>query len=334
MIRNDGFDGRRFPKVRLRRLRRTASIRELFQETRLSVRDLVSPLFVSERLKQPTELESLPGIFCQSAEGLVQYVEDLYGLGIKAFIIFGIPSKKDIIGNSASRPDGIVQKSVDLLRKQFSDSIVIISDVCLCQYTTHGHCGILENGVVSNDKSLEILSKIAVSHAQAGVDFVAPSAMMDGQVSSIRKALDTSGLNHVGIIGYSAKFSSVLYSPFRDIADSSPHAGDRKSYQMPITNSEEAMQEIFLDIEEGADAIMIKPALSCLDLIYRARQSTLVPVCAFSVSGEYAMLRAAAIEGFIDENEAIPEFITSIKRAGADIIITYHAKKMAELLQG
>ncbi len=332
MTRNDGFSGRKFPEVRLRRLRRTASIRELFQETRISVRDLVSPLFVSEEQKQPQELKSMPGIFSLPAESLVQNVEDQYELGIKAFILFGIPTKKDRGGNSAFKRDGIVQRSVDLLRKQFSDSIVIITDVCLCQYTSQGHCGILERGTVNNDKSLEILSRIAVSHAESGVDFVAPSAMMDGQVSSIRQALDTSGLNNVGIIGYSAKLSSILYSPFREIADSSPHEGDRKSYQMAFTNAEEAMQEIFLDIEEGADAIMIKPALPCLDLIYRARQSTLVPVCAFSVSGEYAMLKAAAGEGYIDENEAIPEFITSIKRAGADIIITYHAKKMAELL--
>lgn len=332
MKRNDNFCSRKFPDVRLRRLRRTASIRELFQETRLSVCDLVCPLFVEDGLREPHEIESMPGIFCLPLDYLVQNVEELSALGLKAFLIFGIPSRKDNSASSAFSSDGIVQRSIELLRNQFADKLVLISDVCLCQYTDHGHCGMIEQGYVDNDKSLQVLSKVALSHAKSGVDFVAPSAMMDGQVCTIRKALDASEFNDVGIIGYSAKFSSNLYTPFRVAAQSRPSYGDRKSYQMAYTNAQEAMQEINLDIEEGADAIMIKPAIPYLDLIYRAKASTLVPICAFSVSGEYAMIKAGASEGHVDENEAVTEFITCIKRAGADIIITYHARKMAELL--
>jgi porphobilinogen synthase len=332
MRKNEILHWRRFPEVRLRRLRRTASIRELFQETRLSVSDLVFPIFVNEQLKRPLEINSMPGIFSLPINNLVQEVDDLCKLGLKAFILFGIPSAKDDAASSAFVHDGIVQRSVEMLRRHFSDEIVIITDVCLCQYTIQGHCGIIDQGIVNNDKSLEILSKVAISHGVSGADFVAPSAMMDGQVTSIRQALDMSGLNKVGIIAYSAKLSSILYEPFRTIGASTPHSGDRRSYQMAFTNAEEAMQEICLDIQEGSDVIMIKPALPCLDLIYRAKKSTLMPICAYSVSGEYSMIKAAAMEGYIDENEAVTEFITSIKRAGADIIISYHSKKMAELL--
>jgi porphobilinogen synthase len=323
---------RKFPEVRLRRLRRTSSIRKLVQETRLSVNDLVCPLFIQEGLKEPHEVESMPGIFRLPPGHVLKNIESLYELGIRAFLLFGLPKGKDSNGSSAFHSDGVVQRSVELLRKNFSDRIVLISDVCLCQYTTSGQCGIMHNGLVDNDRSLKILGKIAVSHANSGVDFVAPSAMMDGQVRAIRQSLDAANLMDVGIMGYSAKLSSNLYAPFRDAAHSLPFQGDRKSYQMAYTNSKEAMQEISLDSQEGADIIMVKPALPYLDLIYRAKMSTLLPICAYSVSGEYAMVKAAASEGFINEDEVVSEFTTCIKRAGADIIITYHAKKLAELL--
>ena len=265
---------------------------------------------------------------------MLKNIESLYELGLRAFLIFGLPQAKDTNGSSAFQSDGVVQRSIELLRKNFSDKIVLISDVCLCQYTTSGQCGIMHNGLVDNDKSLKILEKIAVSHANSGVDFVAPSAMLDGQVRVIRQSLDAANFMNTGIMGYSAKLSSNLYAPFRDAAHSLPSQGDRKSYQMAFSNSNEAMQEISLDSQEGADIIMIKPALPYLDLIYKAKLSTLLPVCAYSVSGEYAMVKAAASEGFIDEDEVIREFTTCIKRAGADIIITYHAKKLGELLLG
>lgn len=334
MNKDEKLHARKFPEVRLRRLRRTPSIRQLLQETRLSVNDLVCPLFIQEGLKEPHEVESMPGIFRLPPGRLLKNIESLYDLGLRAFLIFGLPTAKDNKGSSAFHREGVVQRSVELLRKNFSDKIVLISDVCLCQYTTHGQCGIIHNGLVDNDKSLKILEEIAVSHANSGVDFVAPSAMMDGQVRSIRQSLDAANFMDIGIMGYSAKLSSNLYAPFRDAAHSLPSEGDRKSYQMAYTNSEEAMQEISLDSQEGADIIMVKPALPYLDLIYRAKKSTLMPVCAYSVSGEYAMVKAAASEGFIDENEVVIEFATCIKRAGADIIITYHAKKLAELLLG
>jgi porphobilinogen synthase len=247
-------------------------------------------------------------------------------------LIFGIPKLKNDRATSAYQNDGIVQESVKTLKKNFGEKIVTITDVCLCQYTSHGHCGIIRNKVTDNDVSLKILDRIALSHAEAGADFVAPSAMMDGQVKSIRKALDNSSFNEVGIIGYSAKLSSNLYTPFRDASHSTPEFGDRKSYQMPFHNTNEALQEIMMDIKEGADIIMIKPALPYLDLIYKTRQTTLLPVCAYSVSGEYSIVKAAALEGWVNEDEIIIEFATSIKRAGADIIISYHAKKIAEIL--
>jgi porphobilinogen synthase len=253
-------------------------------------------------------------------------------LGVKTFLVFGIPKLKNKGATSAYRKDGIVQESVKTLKKNFGEKIVTITDVCLCQYTSHGHCGIIRNKVPDNDESLKILDRIALSHSEAGADFVAPSAMMDGQVNSIRRALDNSSFKNVGIIGYSAKLSSNLYTPFRDASHSTPEFGDRKSYQMPFHNTNEALQEITMDIEEGADIIMIKPALPYLDLIYKTRQTTLLPVCAYSVSGEYSIVKAAALEGWVNEDEIVMEFATSIKRAGADIIISYHTKKIAEIL--
>jgi porphobilinogen synthase len=324
------FNG--FPRVRLRRLRRTTAIRDLLQETRLSVKDLVCPIFIQEGIDEPKEIELMPGIFRIPLKSLVKNIQELYDLGVKTFLIFGIPKSKNDKATSAYRIDGIVQKSVKTLRQNFGEKIVTVTDVCLCQYTSHGHCGIIKNNVANNDESLKVLAKIATSHAEAGTDFVAPSAMMDGQVKKIRKALDNNNFNNVGIIGYSAKLSSNLYTPFRDASHSTPEFGDRKSYQMPFHNTNEALHEIMMDVKEGADIIMIKPALPYLDLIYKTRQATLLPVCAYSVSGEYSIVKAAALEGWVNEDEVVMEFTTCIKRAGADIIISYHTKKIAEIL--
>jgi porphobilinogen synthase len=324
------FNG--FPRVRLRRLRRTTAIRDLLQETRLSVKDLVCPIFIQEGIDEPKEIELMPGIFRIPLKNLVKNIQELYDLGVKTFLIFGIPKSKNDKATSAYRIDGIVQKSVKTLRQNFGEKIVTVTDVCLCQYTSHGHCGIIKNNVANNDESLKVLAKIATSHAEAGTDFVAPSAMMDGQVKKIRKALDNNNFNNVGIIGYSAKLSSNLYTPFRDASHSTPEFGDRKSYQMPFHNTNEALHEIMMDVKEGADIIMIKPALPYLDLIYKTRQATLLPVCAYSVSGEYSIVKAAALEGWVNEDEVVMEFTTCIKRAGADIIISYHTRKIAEIL--
>jgi len=324
------FNG--FPRVRLRRLRRTTAIRDLLQETRVSVKDLVCPIFIQEGIDEPKEIELMPGIFRIPLKNLVKNIQELYDLGVKTFLIFGIPKSKNDKATNAYRIDGIVQKSVKTLRQNFGEKIVTVTDVCLCQYTLHGHCGIIKNNVANNDESLKVLAKIATSHAEAGTDFVAPSAMMDGQVKKIRKALDNNNFNNVGIIGYSAKLSSNLYTPFRDASHSTPEFGDRKSYQMPFHNTNEALHEIMMDVKEGADIIMIKPALPYLDLIYKTRQATLLPVCAYSVSGEYSIVKAAALEGWVNEDEVVMEFTTCIKRAGADIIISYHTKKIAEIL--
>lgn len=332
MNQNDDFEFNGFPNVRLRRLRRTPAIRDLLQETRLSVKDLVCPIFVQEGIDEPKEIEFMPGIFRIPLKELNKSIQDLYDLGVKTFLIFGIPRSKNSKGTGAYRRDGIVQEAVKALRQNFGEKIVTITDVCLCQYTSHGHCGIIKNKVANNDESLKVLEKIATSHAEAGADFVAPSAMMDGQVRNIRAALDKNNFNQVGIIGYSAKLSSNLYTPFRDASHSVPEFGDRKSYQMSFYNANEALNEIKMDIQEGADIVMIKPALPYLDLIYKAKQTTLLPVCAYSVSGEYSIVKAGALEGWVNEDEVIIEFTTCIKRAGADLIISYHTKKIAEIL--
>jgi porphobilinogen synthase len=325
-------DSSSFPAVRLRRLRKSQAIRDLLQETHLSVKDLIAPVFVEEGLKKPQEIGSMPDIKRFPLSGLVDEVEKISDLGIRAIILFGIPSEKDPKATSAFDEKGIVQKSVETLRKQFGDKMAIITDVCLCQYTSHGHCGIIANGRIDNDSSIDTLARVAVSHARAGADIVAPSAMMDGQVQAIRKALDEDRLTDVAIMGYSAKQASPLYAPFRDAAHSTPEFGDRRTYQMPFANSREAMREIETDIEEGADIVMVKPAIPYLDLIYKASKMTNLPICAYSVSGEYALIKAAAMEGWVDENLVMTEFLTAIKRAGADMMITYHATKMAELL--
>lgn len=332
MNQNEAPESDGFPKVRLRRLRRTPAIRDLLQETRLSVKDLVCPVFIQEGIDEPKEIELMPGVFRVPLKNLARDVQELYDLGLRTFLIFGIPKIKNDRATSAYSKDGIVQQSVKSLKQNFGEKIVTITDVCLCQYTSHGHCGIIKNNVADNDTSLKVLDRVATSHAEAGTDFVAPSAMMDGQVKSIRNALDNANFTNVGIIGYSAKLSSNLYTPFRDASHSTPEFGDRKTYQMPFHNTNEALQEIMMDVREGADIVMIKPALPYLDLIYRIRQSTLLPVCAYSVSGEYSIVKAAAMEGWVNEDEVVMEFMTSIKRAGADIIVSYYAKRVAELL--
>jgi porphobilinogen synthase len=332
MNQNEAPESDGFPKVRLRRLRRTPAIRDLLQETRLSVKDLVCPVFIQEGIDEPKEIELMPGIFRVPLKNLDRDIQELYDLGLRTFLIFGIPKIKNDKATSAYSKDGIIQQSVKSLKQNFGEKIVTITDVCLCQYTSHGHCGIIKNKVADNDTSLKVLDKVATSHAEAGVDFVAPSAMMDGQVKSIRNALDNANFINVGIIGYSAKLSSNLYTPFRDASHSTPEFGDRKTYQMPFHNTNEALQEIMMDVKEGADIVMIKPALPYLDLIYKTRQSTLLPVCAYSVSGEYSIVKAAAMEGWVNEDEVVMEFMTSIKRAGADIIVSYYAKRVGELL--
>ncbi len=332
MNQNEAPESDGFPKVRLRRLRRTPAIRDLLQETRLSVKDLVCPVFIQEGIDEPKEIELMPGIFRVPLKNLDRDIQELYDLGLRSFLIFGIPKIKNDKATSAYSKDGIVQQSVKSLKQNFGEKIVTITDVCLCQYTSHGHCGIIKNNVADNDTSLKVLDKVATSHAEAGTDFVAPSAMMDGQVKSIRNALDKANFINVGIIGYSAKLSSNLYTPFRDASHSTPEFGDRKTYQMPFHNTNEALQEIMMDVKEGADIVMIKPALPYLDLIYKTRQSTLLPVCAYSVSGEYSIVKAAAMEGWVNEDEVVMEFMTSIKRAGADIIVSYYAKRVGELL--
>jgi porphobilinogen synthase len=321
-----------FPTVRLRRLRKNTAVRELLQELHLSAKDLICPLFIAEGAKEPSMVNSMPEIQRIPLHKTIEEVQAISDLGIKAIILFGIPSNKDDKGSSAFSDNGIVQQSTKLIRKHFGDKIAIITDVCLCQYTSHGHCGIVMNKKVDNDCSIDTLTKVAISHARAGADFVAPSAMMDGQVKAIRESLDEAGFADTAIIGYSAKYASPLYGPFRDAAHCTPEYGDRRTYQMPFTNIRETMREIETDIDEGVDIVMIKPAIPYLDIIYQAKTNTNLPVAAYSVSGEYALIKAATIEGWIDENAVMSEFITSIKRAGADIIITYHAKKMAQLL--
>jgi len=321
-----------FPTVRLRRLRTTPAIRDLLQETRISPKDLIAPIFIQEGLTKAQDISSMPDIQRYPLSRLVVEVEHTMKLGINAIILFGLPLNKDPDGQSAFDGRGIVQKSIELLRDQFSSKLAIITDVCLCQYTSHGHCGLILNKNIDNDKTIEVLTKVAVSHAKAGADIVAPSAMMDGQVQALRCGLDDAGYSNVAIMGYSAKQASPLYAPFRDAAHSTPEFGDRRTYQMPFSNAREAMHEIETDIAEGVDIIMIKPALPYLDLIYAARQDTNLPICAYSVSGEYALIKAAAMNGWINEDSVVTELLTCIKRAGADMIITYQAKKMAKIL--
>ncbi|MEM1593178.1 MAG: porphobilinogen synthase [Archaeoglobaceae archaeon] len=319
----------KFPELRMRRLRKE-NLRALFRESRLRTEELVVPIFVDETAKEKKEISSMPGYYRIPIHEVAKEVSECMDLGLKAFIFFGIPKKKDEIGSEAFNDDGVVQKAIRLAKKEFPDA-VIITDVCLCEYTTHGHCGVVKNGRILNDETLPILGKIAVSHAKAGADIVAPSGMMDGMVKAIRVALDGEGFSDVAIMSYAAKFASNFYSPFREAAESGYKFGDRKTYQMDFHNSNEALREIELDINEGADIVMVKPALAYLDVIQRAREKFLVPLAAYNVSGEYAMVKSAIERGWLSK-DAIYEILVAIKRAGADLIITYHAKEVAEHL--
>lgn len=320
-----------FPAVRMRRLRKP-SIRNLLTEI-ISPSNLVYPIFVEEKITDRRPINAMPGQFRQSLKTLVDEVEEVISLGIPSVFLFGIPSNKNESGSSAHVKNGVIQKATKLLKSNFGDSIVIITDVCLCEYTSHGHCGIIRKGQIMNDETLDVLAKIAVSHAESGVDVVAPSSMMDGQVSSIRKALDEEGLSETPIISYSAKFASSFYGPFREAADSKPSFGDRRGYQMNYASINEALREVELDINEGADIVMVKPALAYLDVINAVKMRFLAPLAAFNVSGEYSMVKLAAKQGWLKEKDAVLEVLTAIKRAGADIIITYHAKDATKWLK-
>ncbi|MFW6100060.1 MAG: porphobilinogen synthase [Bacteroidota bacterium] len=321
-----------FPQIRMRRLRTTSTLRKMVSETHLSTDDLVMPFFVCPGKKVRNPIDSMPGNYQLSMDMLSEEVKEVAALGIPAILLFGIPESKDEDGSVACRDDGIVQQAIRTIKKEVPE-MYVIADVCNCEYTTHGHCGTIVNGDVHNDKTLETLGKQSVSLAQAGVDMVAPSDMMDGRVGHIRRELDNAGYEYLPIMSYAAKYASAFYGPFRDAAESAPQFGDRSTYQMPITNSDEAVREIALDLEEGADIVMVKPAMNYLDIVYRIKQEFHVPVAAYNVSGEFSMVKAAAEKGWIDNDRLITEIATSIKRAGADIIITYHAKELANILK-
>ena len=318
-----------FPENRMRRLRATPTLRRLVQETRFSVSDLIYPVFVTEKSGGPHEIEPMPGIFQHTIDSLIVEAEAVVELGIPAVLVFGIPSHKDEVGSQGYAPSGIGQEAIRVI-KQAQPELAVIGDVCMCEYTSHGHCGILlEDGVVDNDRTLELLAETAVSQADAGVDIVAPSAMMDGQVGAIRDALDDHDHENVPIMAYSAKYASSFYGPFRTAVESAPQMGDRRGYQMDPPNVDEAMREIEQDIFEGADIVMVKPALAYLDVITKAKQRFDMPLAAYNVSGEYSMVKAAAANGWIDERRIVMEILTGIKRAGADMIMSYHAKDVA-----
>jgi porphobilinogen synthase len=320
-----------YPSYRMRRLRRTPAIRRMLRETTLSIDDLIYPLFViaGENVKNP--ISSMPGCFQLSIGNLLSEVREVAGMGIPAILLFGIPAHKDSAATGAYDPEGVVQMAVRAIKDEFPD-LVVITDVCLCEYMDHGHCGVVQDGEVVNDVTLELLAKMAITHADSGADMVAPSDMMDGRVAAIRGALDDEGLSDTIIMSYSSKFASAFYGPFREAAESAPAFGDRKTYQMDPANGEEAVREALLDIEEGADIIMVKPAIPFLDVIHAVKQETKFPLAAYNVSGEYAMIKAAAANGWLDEERAVLEAITGIKRAGADLIITYHAKDLVRWL--
>ena len=322
-----------FPVERPRRLRRTGVLRRMVRETPLTVDDLIYPVFVQEGTGVEQEISSMPGQFRYSVDRLVPAVEAAVRLGVPAVILFGIPAEKDEVGSGAYAEEGIVQRAIRALKKAFGNDLVVIADVCLCEYTSHGHCGVIHSHDVDNDATLELLGKTAVSLAEAGADMVAPSAMMDGQVQAIRDALDRAGFSHLPIMSYAAKFASFFYGPFREAAASAPGFGDRRGYQMDPANGREALRELLLDDEEGADILMVKPAMPYLDVIARAREVTLKPLAAYQVSGEYAMLKAAARNGWLSEREVVMESLVAIKRAGADLILTYFAKEVAEWLK-
>jgi porphobilinogen synthase len=319
------------PLYRPRRLRSNENIRRMVRETTLSPDDFIYPLFVMHGKGVKKEISSMPGNYQQSIDNIVKDCEEVNNLGIPAVLLFGIPEHKDEVGSEAYSDEGIVQHAIKAIKNKFPE-LVVITDVCLCEYTSHGHCGLIKNGVVQNDATLELLAREALSHARAGADMVAPSDMMDGRVGAIRETLDGDGYGAIPIMSYAAKYASSFYGPFREAAESTPQFGDRRSYQMDAPNSREALREVALDIEEGADIVMVKPALAYLDIIYQVKQQFNLPVAAYNVSGEYSMIKAAAKIGWIDGERAMMESLIAIKRAGADIILTYFAKEAAALL--
>ena len=322
-----------FPRNRPRRLRRTPALRGLIRETDLSPRHLIAPLFVKEGIPEPIPIPSMPGQSQHTLESLRKEAREIASKGVIAFVLFGVPERKDPEGSEAWNPDGIAQRGLQAMREELGDDHVLIADLCLDEYTDHGQCGVLaEDGSVDNDRTLELYAKIALAQAEAGADMVAPSGMMDGQVAAIRAALDESRHGSTGILAYAAKFASSFYGPFRDAAECAPQFGDRAGYQMDPPNADEAIREIKADIEEGADIVMVKPALPYLDVIRRAKAETSFPLAAYNVSGEYAMVKAAAQNGWLDGRKATLEILTGIRRAGADLILTYHAKEAADWL--
>ena len=322
-----------FPVNRMRRLRQTEAIRGMVRETRLSIKDLIYPIFVVHGSNKQNEIGSMPGIFQYSVDGLPEEIKTIKQLGIPAILLFGIPESKDFCGSTSYDPQGVVQNAIKLVKDIYPE-LVVITDVCLCEYTDHGHCGVLDqNGWVDNDATLDLLAKEALSHAQAGCDMIAPSDMMDGRIGYIRDKLDQSGFKNLPIMSYAAKYCSAFYGPFREAAESAPQFGDRKTYQMDPGNRLEALREAALDIEEGADIIMVKPALAYLDVIKEVKERFGMPTAAYSVSGEYAMIKAAGANGWLDESKVLLETAIAIKRAGADLIITYAAKELAVCLE-
>ena len=321
----------RFPAYRPRRLRKNEKLRQLVRETTLTAGNLIYPLFVGPGANVVRPVSSMPGVAQLSVDRAVVESREAAALGIPAVILFGIPENKDALGSEAYIGDGVVQQAIMAI-KETVPALLIVTDVCLCEYTDHGHCGIVKNGAVDNDSTLELLAKEALSHAQAGADIIAPSDMMDGRVGAIRRALDSNGFDQVAIMAYAAKYASGFYGPFREAAESTPQFGDRRAYQMDPANTDEALREVALDIEEGADIVMVKPALAYLDVIYRVKEKFGYPVAAYNVSGEYSMIKAAAMNGWIDEEKIMLEVLLSIKRAGADMILTYFAKQLARVL--
>jgi len=321
-----------YPVFRPRRLRQNDTFRRLVRETHLTIEDLIQPLFVVHGRGVRQEISSMPGCFHLSVDELAKEAKEVAAMGIPGIILFGLPAAKDAAGSEAYAEDGIIQQAVRAVKDTVSD-LLVMTDVCLCEYTSHGHCGVVERGQVKNDPTLELLARTALSHAEAGADLVAPSDMMDGRVAAIREALDEEGFVEIPIMAYSAKYASAFYGPFREAAESAPQFGDRRSYQMDPANGDEALREVGLDLEEGADIVMVKPALPYLDIVWRVKQEFGGPVAAYNVSGEYAMLKAAGRLGWIDEERVLMESLTSIKRVGADVILTYSAKEAARLLE-
>lgn len=317
-----------FPTQRLRRLRTTEKLRAMVQETELSTKHLIYPLFVKEMAKEKVPIPSMPDVYQFSIEGLLREIEDVVDLSIPAILLFGIPAVKDEVGSGAYDENGIVQKALRRIKKLFGDDILVIADVCMCEYTSHGHCGVIKDGYVDNDETLRLLAKSALSYVEAGADIIAPSDMMDGRVRTIREMLDDHEHQTIPIMSYAAKYASGLYDPFRDAAESTPQFGDRRAYQMDPPNRREALREMELDIEEGADILMVKPALFYLDVLALARQRFDLPLAAYSVSGEYTMVKMAAGHGHLDYRRVVVEMMTAVKRAGADMIITYFAKDL------